>query len=952
MRGRPLLRLLCAAALLGAAVSSGAALAAGGSTFSGRISIDPSGLPLVGAEVRLWAQGSGVPPATKGYSILRTTAADANGNYSFTGIAPGSYKVDARMGAGTVGDYGDRWYDVAPPVTPPGGYVPGDADVLVVPPQGQDLTGLNIALQAVGGIDASVASVSPTALVAGIRVRAELTSDARVHHNDASQADPHLGQVYFRGLVPGTYRLIAHSLDGSQDTTILEGVGVAAGAVTAAGPLVMNAMPANPYAGNQTLATGYPLAYGLPHQVFFNSDAQASIRITDLLTGNGTVDTFCFNSAAGDRYLVQALTPLVRGAGPYEQEDPWGDPVIAFFRGVNATSAALTDDDSSTAFGYSRGAFFDTHEIVTATERDCVAVSTYGDVTFTGLGHQSAGRYALQLQLGNRRPHLVVSTGGSVAPDLVSIKEGDTVEFDVVYTDPDNDPLGASVLHVGVDGVTVADGTYTRTGNTAAYVWTASYTARRKSPYTLTFAVNDAELTTTRAITLNVLAVNIPPTLPVQLSPASSSRLGTNTPTLVVANSTDVNQDPLSYDFEIRDGAANLLQSYNVAQGPGGQTQVTLAPLLENQTVYWRARANDGHLNDNCCSPWTDSWNLLVDTGNDPPAVPLMIKPADNEVVDDRHPALEATSVADPEGDAVTLLFQVSTDQAFPSPLVAAPVADVNTVGPVTTAALGALLDWGTSYSARVRAVDARGSVSAWSAPVSFSVRAGLPPGQPQLVGPFQGACQAHAFRVGPPPTIQVSRVVDPEGGPVVLEVELFPFSADPGTAAPLYAVHQPQAALGSDTAVDISQFTAWTEDAHYLVRARASDGTLTSAWTACDFTLNLVTPLPDGGIADGGGVADGGGGIADGGAGDGGAVDGGGDGGDGGPLSDGGSGGGGDGGPGYSSDGGSDAGAGGGATVRVSDRSCGCASGGDFGTSLALLSLLGTALRMRRRQR
>src|SRR5207248_1818466 len=76
-------------------------------------------------------------------------------------------------------------------------------------------------------------------------------------------------------------------------------------------------------------------------------------------------------------------------------------------------------------------------------------------------------------------------------------------------------------------------------------------TAAKDSPYVLTFRVTDTDIV--RVITVNVvvLAVNVAPTVPVPLSPADGGRLTTQTPPLVCRESTDEDEETLTYEYEL-----------------------------------------------------------------------------------------------------------------------------------------------------------------------------------------------------------------------------------------------------------------------------------------------------------------------------------------------------------------------------------------------------------------
>lgn len=847
--------LLCLLALAPAAARAGA--------LSGSVTLAAGGVPAAGAvEVQLWKRGSGVPPEGKGFSLSATTLVDAAGAYAFA-PGQGTWRISARMAPGVGGNLGDRWYDVAPPLA--GGYVAEAADDLAFPTGAETRTGIDLALEVLGGLDGTLAGSQQ----AGVLVRAESRADVRIHHLDAVADAPHLGEYSFRGLVPGSYRLLAHDPFFREDDLLADGPWAVAPGATATGPaLAMPALPADPYeqgGRNDTFATGADLdgafaaacagaaggrCFGSPHAAF---DATAGGRTPyigpiNTGTGAGDVDFFCFAVAPGDRFLARAWSPLARAGGG--AESPWVDPTLSFW----LDGALVLSDDDSLGGAYRAGATLDTRDLVAAAGRACVAVSTFGDVGFTGHGNQSAGRYFLTVELGNRRPSVAATAAvdGVPAPVPVAMSEGQTLQVDAAFSDPDSPPdaLSLSATLTDRDGAQVGGSTLTRGAGTARFVWSADQIAARRSPYLVTFVVGDGEFSASAEVPVNVKAINLAPSRPAQLLPANGARVASRAPALVVLNATDPDQEPILLDFELYDVNGGLLSAGSASQAAGDRTSWVPPALPENQLVFWRVRANDGHAGDNCCSPWTATWQLRVDTQNQPPGRPELVKPGATEVVRLRGPALAATCPEDPEGDPITLEFQVAEDADF-ARVVAAPTAPRNPLAASTAAALGGALAWGGSYQARVRASDSLGAKSTWSEAVHFSVKPDAPPPSPRLVGPFDGACREHVFTLGPPPTVQLSRVEDPDGEEVRLELQLFTFEQDPSTAAPLFQTGQPQAALGGATAMDLSTFTRWSDGARYRIRARATDGFVPSAWAECDFRLAVAVDL-DGGAGAG----------------------------------------------------------------------------------------------------
>src|SRR5690606_14277002 len=185
---------LALAALMLVSFAPGAASAA---TISGTITDGGgAGIPM---QVRLWSSGS------KGYEISTTVTAAANGTYSFTNVSAGTYKVDARMPPMFTGNYGDRWYDQAPPIG--NGWIAVDADELVVTAM-DTLTNIDITMPVNGGLDGSI--ILNNAPRNGVYVRVESTSDYRLHHEHISKFGG--DQVTINGLPTSDGRFIMRGL--------------------------------------------------------------------------------------------------------------------------------------------------------------------------------------------------------------------------------------------------------------------------------------------------------------------------------------------------------------------------------------------------------------------------------------------------------------------------------------------------------------------------------------------------------------------------------------------------------------------------------------------------------------------------------------------------------------------------------------------------------------------
>lgn len=895
-----------------------------GGSVSGRVHDGTAG--VAGMQVRLW----GVGP--KGYTFQSpqgaVTTTDGTGNYVFSGVAAGSYKVDTRMPNGVNGNWGDRWYDQVPPVSD--GYVMEDADVFPLTAS-DTLSALDIQVEINGGFDGRAVNPSNGNL-GGILSHAESMLDRRVHHNDTTRSDAFWpGLFSFRGLRPVNTRLILHDPTYTFGDTIRANITVTANTAPTVPNLMMSPAPADAREpNNNATATGS----GFDASLFRGATPQA-FTATGAIgpRSSGDTDWYCFDGEATDRFIVDV-------GGTLTLEDntvvpsPWVDSMVSFWR-VSPLTKLGEDDDN----GPGTAARLDTGELGTA-GRYCVVVSTFGDTAWNGTNQTSAGPYALNLVLGNRRPSLTASVGGTPVT-MINANEGDDLAITLAFTDPDGNLNGGTFEIRDAQNVAVAGGTFSTTTGTYTVNWTASQTAQRGGPYMLVATVADAEFTTTATVNIVIAGVNVAPTAPRLFSPDSGSTVTTRTPSLACLEAHDVDEETLVYEFELtwgdggaQGGTVSGIDGgwrYDAGSPPAVRYAATAIP--ENSLVTWRARAFDG-VALNGYSVWSAEWTFFVDSINDPPGTPVLNKPTDGEELPVRRATLESTNPADPEGEAVTLSFEVATDVTFNNVVVnSGPVP--TTVGSLNTLFTVPMeLDWGTTYFGRVTATDARGASSPRSNVNEFRIRMNSSPMPPVLSAPFAACGVSTTFNLAPV-EVTVANVGDVEMDTINVEAKLFRATDDPLTATALFSQTVTQQGL-INTTFSLAG-VQWMEDTQYRLRVRFLDGFNMTAWTECVFTLDAMMTGTGGGSGTGGGVATGGGSATGGGAATGGGIASGGGTATGGGSTTGGGEGGGEGG-----------GAGGGGDV-VAKPGCGCTSVDPL-APLALL--LGLALRRRRATR
>jgi len=149
------------------------------------------------------------------------------------------------------------------------------------------------------------------------------------------------------------------------------------------------------------------------------------------------------------------------------------------------------------------------------------------------------------------------------------------------------------------------------------------------------------------------------------IDPQDGDHIETVSPTLEATEGTDAEGFEISYLFEIDEDSSFSTGAYIsgvVAESGTGSVMWDLAAdgieLTEHIWVYARVRGVDSEGVGS--SP--DTISFFVRGENDPPDVPELISPVDEESTRDIYPVFEAGVVSDPEGDDVTCDFVVATD--------------------------------------------------------------------------------------------------------------------------------------------------------------------------------------------------------------------------------------------------------------------------------------------------
>ncbi|TBW56060.1 hypothetical protein EZI54_10490 [Marinobacter halodurans] len=250
--------------------------------------------------------------------------------------------------------------------------------------------------------------------------------------------------------------------------------------------------------------------------------------------------------------------------------------------------------------------------------------------------------------------------------------------------------------------------------------------------------------------------------------PANQTLVDTETPTLVVNNSADIDEDAITYTFEVYDETDTTFSNpvarvAGLAQGGQGQTQWTVStPLLNGQLYYWIAIATDEHGATTVGEPAS----FIVSTSNLAPPAPALVAPAVNAVIPDTATDLTVENSQDPERQGVTYAFQLDTVNTFDS--AALQTSGTVEEGTTTTSWSVSGLVKGQTYYWRAKASDGSAE-SAWTTG-QFQVKSdNRPPETPTLANPADTAWVEVLT-----PTLSVHPVTDPDGDTVTYTFELY----------------------------------------------------------------------------------------------------------------------------------------------------------------------------------
>jgi hypothetical protein len=252
-------------------------------------------------------------------------------------------------------------------------------------------------------------------------------------------------------------------------------------------------------------------------------------------------------------------------------------------------------------------------------------------------------------------------------------------------------------------------------GANSATSWAPAVTLTDKARYYWRAIATDAHGAQTQSIVANFL-VNIgnhAPSSPVIMTPMPGTTVTTTSVPMTVSNSIDVDNDPITYNFELDKvntfNSPAKIGSGTLLPGQNNLTSWTATSLVEDTHYYWRVKASDGKTN----TDWVTG-DFLVNALNNPPSVPVLKNPGDQTWINTLQPKLEVGPATDPEGDAISYHFEVYQDAALASRVVDNTLTQTQWLTPA--------LNNNKDYYWRAQAIDALGAASAFSAPAKFTV--------------------------------------------------------------------------------------------------------------------------------------------------------------------------------------------------------------------------------------
>jgi subtilase family serine protease/fibronectin type 3 domain-containing protein len=265
--------------------------------------------------------------------------------------------------------------------------------------------------------------------------------------------------------------------------------------------------------------------------------------------------------------------------------------------------------------------------------------------------------------------------------------------------------------------------------------------------------------------TFFVNLANDPPGAPILVDPVDGRTVTTATPTLRLTNTTDADQDALTYEFEVRDAAGSVVATAaGVAEGAGETPWTVPVDLAEDASFTWAARAHDGEANGG----WSAPASFRVDVVPSPPTAPTLVAPAERSAVDVPRPALVVANATSPEGLPLSYRFELYAVDGTLTLVAQSPDLPEGMLTTSWTPPFD-LADGG--YAWRARAADSQ-QAGPWMNTAHFTVLVDVPPAAPSGLRATPGDHRVTlAWNASPEPDVTGYRVyrAATAGGPYEL---------------------------------------------------------------------------------------------------------------------------------------------------------------------------------------
>jgi hypothetical protein len=249
-------------------------------------------------------------------------------------------------------------------------------------------------------------------------------------------------------------------------------------------------------------------------------------------------------------------------------------------------------------------------------------------------------------------------------------------------------------------------------------------------------------------------------------SPQDDIEVDTFKPVLEVTNSFDVDEDALTYAFEVYSDSSqsNLVTSVSgIAEGDTGTTDWLVGqPLEENTQYYWKGIVTDEH------GAFTETVLsfFAVNTFNDAPQPPGIIASAIGQEIQATDVDLIVNNSTDADGDTLEYFFELDSVQTFDGDEKIESGVVVEQTGQTGWPVSG--LQDETWYFWRVKANDGSAE-SAWTKGRFFVNLANDSPAVPTLKNPADGAWVGTSA-----PKLEVNSSADSDNDSITYQFEVY----------------------------------------------------------------------------------------------------------------------------------------------------------------------------------